>query len=114
MDEKFKIPCIGCGCCCCDNTIVELNLNEWDAKYHIPWKYIDCSVNPPIMKKKENGYCLAFNDDKRCCGIYKKRPTGCRIFPAGNPECINSIKLCKNKSIIVNMSKKLKEIIKDF
>lgn len=50
--KPFEIPCVGCGCCCSEHSTVELNLNEWDAKHQIPWKYIDCSVRPPVMKKK--------------------------------------------------------------
>lgn len=90
-------PCFGCGGCC-RHFRVSFYHGELDTQ---PGGYVPAALTLPVtpfracMKGTEQGEgrCVAQQDDGRC-GIYDKRPSVCREFPAFmedgslNPECL--------------------------
>lgn len=90
-------PCFGCGLCC-RHFRVSFYHGELDTQ---PGGCVPAELTAPVtpfrtcMKGTEHGggRCVALQDDGRC-GIYEKRPSVCREFPAFmadgslNPECV--------------------------
>lgn len=73
---------------------------------------IDQMVIPPILtekgksfialRKKENGICIFYNQEKKKCRIYPIRPCLCRTFPF-------SFKMLENKELDILITKKGRE-----
>lgn len=90
-------PCFGCGVCC-RHFRVSFYHGELDSQ---PGGWVPAALTSPVtpfracMKGTEHGkgQCVAQQADGRC-GIYDKRPSVCREFPAFlddgamNPECL--------------------------
>ncbi len=90
-------PCFGCGVCC-RHFRVSFYHGELDTQ---PGGYVPADMTSLVtpfracMKGTEAGHgqCIAQQPDGRC-GIYDKRPSVCREFPAFladgsiNPECL--------------------------
>jgi Fe-S-cluster containining protein len=59
-------------------------------------------INPssylaPVMDKKDDTCnCVAFDEKRKCCTIYDRRPQACRDFDPGCPTCLSAVKSCKN------------------
>jgi len=41
-----------------------------------------------VMARLDDGLCAALDRDTMLCGIYARRPTVCRDYPAGGDDCI--------------------------
>lgn len=90
-------PCFGCGLCC-RHFRVSFYHGELDTQ---PGGYVPAGLTLPVtpfrvcMRGTEQGAgrCVALQADGRC-GIYDRRPSVCREFPAyledgtRNPECL--------------------------
>lgn len=90
-------PCFDCGICC-RHFRVSFYHGEIDAQ---PGGWVPAELTSPVtpfracMKGTEQGggRCVALRDDGRC-GIYDRRPSVCREFPALmadgalTPECV--------------------------
>ncbi len=91
--------CVGCGCCCSYIVDVDPEPGELDAR--VPRNMIDFDFfkhdyrGLRVMKRKDNGRCIAFDEDKKLCSIYEKRPVACREFLHGCKMCLEALKyLC--------------------
>lgn len=40
-----------------------------------------------VMARDEGGWCVAIDGARQCCSIYEQRPTICRKFTMGGPQC---------------------------
>jgi len=97
MQIDIDDPCRGCGVCC-QHFRISFYQGELDSQ---PGGFVPAELVSRLtpflvcMKGTEagDGRCIALRPDRRC-GIYEKRPTPCRDFPAlmadgsRNPECL--------------------------
>lgn len=40
-----------------------------------------------VMARDEDGWCVAIDQARMCCGIYDQRPAVCRRFAMAGPYC---------------------------
>lgn len=74
--------CKGCGKCC-KLSHPYLDVEIFEDK--IPSKYLEFKKNSFYMKRKENGDCIALENN--LCSIYDSRPKECREFNQNHPLC---------------------------
>lgn len=74
--------CASCEAVCCRLTVV---LQPED---HVP-NYLT-TYSPEglrVMRRGEDGWCVALNSTNMNCGIYETRPSVCRRFMMNGPYC---------------------------
>ena len=77
------MDCTECGACCLHQ---EIPLREEDI---IDDEFV-CEMDDGVRYLgKVNGHCVFFNPETRMCTNYEERPTVCRVFPKGSPECLS-------------------------
>lgn len=89
--------CLGCKGCC---TNMGVNIfDDEDIIFPIELTkliYLRPDLYPPlgkrfrVMKHKENGECIAL-DENGYCSIYEYRPMVCKDFERGSQECLDSL-----------------------
>lgn len=79
---KGAAHCSACEAVCCRLTVI---LQPED---HIPDHLTTYSPEGlHVMKRGEDGWCVALNSVRMNCGIYESRPTVCRRFVMNSPYC---------------------------
>jgi uncharacterized protein len=86
QDEDRQIdPTISCGNCdavCCRLTVVVMPDDE------VPRHLVERSEQGlEVMARDEDGWCVAVDHKRMCCGIYGQRPAICRKFAMGSAYC---------------------------
>ena len=90
IDSVFRSKCSMCSCICC--TKFPAFLNECDINNIIARTGLRREDFVTLMKgkngrmvevirRKRNGSCMFFNEEKGKCRIYELRPSDCRLFP---------------------------------
>ena len=70
---------------CCKKYGVTLSKEEW-IEFHGFSKVVTLSENRlilgyvPVLKKKQTGCCIFFNEETKLCEVYDKRPQACKSF----------------------------------
>lgn len=82
MSRDRRVHCSDCDAVCCRLTVV---LSEQDA---VPREYVAHERGLEVMAHGEDGWCLALDRERMCCGIYDQRPSACRRFLMGGPYCL--------------------------
>ena len=41
-----------------------------------------------VMRRLDDGWCVALNRQSMLCTIYERRPAVCRDYPVGDSECM--------------------------
>lgn len=81
-DIDPTVSCTRCEAVCCRMTVV---LMPEDS---IPARLTDRDeLGLEVMARGEEGWCVALNLDSMRCTIYERRPTICREFAMGAPDC---------------------------
>ncbi len=76
------VHCESCDAVCCRLTVV---LQPGDD---VPARFTDVTADGlPVMARDEEGWCVAVDAARMCCGIYDSRPEVCRRFAMGGPYC---------------------------
>lgn len=79
---KGAAHCSTCEAVCCRLTVV---LQPED---HVPDHLTTYSPEGlHVMKRGEDGWCVALNSVRMNCGIYETRPSVCRRFVMNGPYC---------------------------
>jgi len=96
-----------CSCCgvCCEKT--EMMLSNADVKRlegmgYERQKFARQDRYGFIRLRNRRGFCVFYDVEKCCCGIYRHRPLGCRIYPVifSEQEGIVLDPLCPMKSTV--------------
>lgn len=88
--------CSSCEAVCCRLTVV------LQSEDHIP-AYLT-TVSPEglrVMRRSEEGWCVALNTTDMNCGIYETRPSVCRRFVMNGPYC-KAVRAEYNDPVAVN------------
>jgi Fe-S-cluster containining protein len=76
------IRCDQCSACCCRKEVWVLG----DAR--VPSHLAVCNEHGvEIMEQLDDGWCIALDRQRMCCGIYAYRPQVCRDVRMGGSEC---------------------------
>ncbi|MCP4106469.1 MAG: YkgJ family cysteine cluster protein [Desulfobacteraceae bacterium] len=85
-DLKFicQKECPSRWCCSIDNFAPPPVSREEKKKIeHLTgWSdFFDQTASHYVLKVKENGFCIFFDEQKKSCEVYKARPLDCQLFP---------------------------------
>lgn len=82
VDTDPDIQCSDCQACCCQLPVRVLPGDE------PPEHFLDEDADGYlIMAKADDGWCVALDRERMCCGIYEQRPFVCREFAMGGGDC---------------------------
>ena len=77
-----KVHCSNCDAVCCRLLVVLLPGDD------VPARFMDVSdAGLDVMKRGEDGWCVALDGATHRCSIYETRPQICRKFHMGGPYC---------------------------
>ncbi len=78
------VSCSSCAACCCRLEVLLL------GDTGVPERYIDTAEwGGDVMRRLEDGWCVALDRDSMRCTIYANRPQVCRDFELGSAECMD-------------------------
>ena len=85
VDDSGVDPDVSCNACdavCCRLTVT---VADGDA---VPRRYVERNAQGvAVMAHGADGWCIALDRERMCCGIYEQRPTICRKFAMGGAYC---------------------------
>jgi len=86
-DQAASTPtCSTCRACCCRLEVLVI------GDPHVPDEMT--TVNDwggTVMRRMEDGWCVALDRDTMRCSIYARRPQICRDFEMGGEDCRETI-----------------------
>ncbi|MCF8179566.1 MAG: YkgJ family cysteine cluster protein [Sulfuritalea sp.] len=82
-DEKSAISCSNCSACCCQLEVMLMGDDDIPAKLSIEDRW-----GGSVMRRLDDGWCIAVNRDTMKCSIYEIRPEVCREYQVGDNDCI--------------------------
>lgn len=85
-DDSGLPECKGCGRCCKNLDVV---VTDGDR---VPKEMTYKLLNLTLMKRVELT-CVALDEKTNLCTIYENRPTVCKLFNRGNPQCRDLFKV---------------------
>ena len=77
-----SVSCGRCDAVCCRLTVVVMP--EDDVPRHLVER---SEQGLEVMAHDEDGWCVAVDPARMCCGIYEQRPAICRKFAMGSAYC---------------------------
>ena len=81
-DGSVAIACERCQACCCQLQVI---LMPGDAP---PPHLVETEEHGlDVMRRLDDGWCIALDRDTLRCTIYEVRPQVCRDFATGSREC---------------------------
>lgn len=81
-DDATPIRCEACQACCCQLQVI---LMPGDAP---PPHLVETEEHGlDVMRRLDDGWCIALDRDTLRCTIYRQRPQVCRDFATGSVEC---------------------------
>jgi Fe-S-cluster containining protein len=48
---------------------------------HTRKQFVHVNKKGYAQLRNRNGYCVFYNTEKNSCRVYRRRPTGCRLYP---------------------------------
>jgi Fe-S-cluster containining protein len=81
-DTDAPIDCARCQACCCQLQVI---LMPHDAPPAHLTEIEEHGLN--VMRRLDDGWCVALDRDSLRCTIYAQRPQVCRDFATGSAEC---------------------------
>jgi Fe-S-cluster containining protein len=48
---------------------------------HTREQFVHMNKKGYAQLRNKNGYCAFYNTEKHSCRVYRRRPTGCRLYP---------------------------------
>jgi len=77
-----SIHCRRCDAVCCRLTVMVMPDDP------VPRHLVDLDdYGTEVMARGEEGWCIALDTQRMCCGIYAQRPQACRDFEMGSAAC---------------------------
>ncbi len=77
------MDCSHCGVCCTETEMLlsKKDINRLEKKGYIVRDFALFDKQGYATLKNRDGYCVLYDLDKRRCGVYAFRPSGCRVYP---------------------------------
>jgi Fe-S-cluster containining protein len=77
------ISCASCEACCCRLEVMLMGEDDPPVQLTVQDRW-----GGWVMRRLEDGWCIAVDRKTMRCTIYERRPTVCRDYEAGASECI--------------------------
>lgn len=77
------VSCTDCAAVCCRLEVLCITETGVPDRFTRP-----SEAGVRAMRRLDDGWCVALDRAKMCCGIYEHRPLLCREFELGGPDCI--------------------------
>lgn len=85
LDDELIDPTVSCSRCdavCCRLTVLVM------PEDNVPRHLVERNDHGlEVMARGEDGWCIAVDHNRMCCGIYEQRPGICRKFAMGSAYC---------------------------
>ncbi|GAB4063378.1 YkgJ family cysteine cluster protein [Uliginosibacterium sediminicola] len=78
-----EISCSNCEACCCKLEVILMG--EDAVPRHLTR---EDAWGGEVMRRLDDGWCVALDRDSMLCNIYERRPGVCRDYEMGGVECI--------------------------
>ena len=82
MNVTPELTCATCRACCCQLEVMLMG----DDKVPRHLTHED-AWGGEVMRRLEDGWCVALNRDTMLCTIYERRPDVCREYEMGGLAC---------------------------
>lgn len=81
--EATSISCGNCAACCCRLEVMLMGDDDIPAALSIedPW-------GGWVMRRLDDGWCIAVDRNTMKCSIYEIRPGVCRDYQVGDSDCL--------------------------
>ncbi len=86
-----KVSCDHCDAVCCRLTVLVMPEDKVPRNLVV---FDDHGI--AIMARGEEGWCVALDHQRMCCGIYELRPEACRRFAMGGGYCRDERQGCRS------------------
>ena len=78
-----SVSCSTCRACCCQLEVILMG--DDSVPRHLTH---EDEWGGEVMRRLEDGWCVALNRDTMLCTIYERRPDVCRDYDMGGLACI--------------------------
>jgi uncharacterized protein len=78
-----EISCSTCEACCCKLEVILMG--DDSVPRHLTR---EDAWGGEVMRRLDDGWCVALDRDSMLCSIYERRPGVCRDYEMGGVECI--------------------------
>jgi Fe-S-cluster containining protein len=93
-----SIHCDRCQACCCQLQVI---LMPGDAP---PAHLVEIEEHGlSVMRRGDDGWCVALDRDTMRCTIYARRPQVCRDFATGSAECRAEREAWRSAAIAIHL-----------
>lgn len=77
------VSCANCEACCCRLEVMLMGDDDVSPRLAVedPW-------GGWVMRRLDDGWCVAVDRDTMRCTIYERRPGVCRDYAVGTSECL--------------------------
>lgn len=83
LPSEPNVSCSTCAACCCQLEVMLI------GDTGVPQRYIETDEwGGEVMRRLNDGWCIALDRDSMRCTIYAQRPLICREFELGATECL--------------------------
>ena len=82
MNTLPEITCANCRACCCQLEV--MLMGEDSVPRHLT---LEDEWGGEVMRRLEDGWCVALDRDTLLCTIYERRPDVCREYEMGGLAC---------------------------
>lgn len=82
MNPLPEITCANCRACCCQLEV--MLMGEDSVPRHLT---LEDEWGGEVMRRLEDGWCVALDRDTLLCTIYERRPDVCREYEMGGLAC---------------------------
>ena len=82
-DSPDPLACTSCAACCCRLEVMLMGDDEVPPAFTRQDRW-----GGWVMRRLEDGWCMALDRQSMRCTIYARRPQICRDYPAGGDDCL--------------------------
>ncbi len=82
-EESASISCSHCAACCCRLEVMLMGDDDIPAALSVEDKW-----GGSVMRRLDDGWCVAVDRDTMKCSIYEIRPGVCRDYQVGDSDCL--------------------------
>ena len=78
-----SITCDSCRACCCRLEVMLMGDDDPPARLTVEDRW-----GGSVMRRLDDGWCVALDRQSFLCTIYPRRPDVCREYQAGDADCL--------------------------
>jgi uncharacterized protein len=83
IPESTDITCATCKACCCQLEVILMGEDNVPSRFTAEDQW-----GGSVMRRLDDGWCVALDRNTMLCTIYQRRPGVCRDFEVGDYGCL--------------------------